>query len=49
MSEYTNITTLITTTPNIEELQTKCFNTITELFEKYKNLTKRIMTHCSLV
>ena len=46
MSEDT-ITT-ITTTPNIEELQAKCFTTITELFEKYKDheyMLQRINTH----
>ena len=40
--------TLITTTPNIEELQAKCFTTITELFEKYKDheyMLQRINTH----
>ena len=39
---------IITTTPNIEELQSKCFNTITELFEKYKDheyMLQRINTH----
>lgn len=49
MSENTNITTnIIATTPNIEEMQIKCFNTITELFEKYKNneyMLHRINTH----
>ena len=33
---------------NIEELQTKCFNSITELFEKYKDheyMLQRINTH----
>ena len=44
MSEYTNTTT----TPNIEELQAKCFTTIAELFEKYKDheyMLQRINTH----
>ena len=45
MSEYTNITT---NTTNNDDLKTKCFDAINELFEKYKDHTymlQRIHTH----
>jgi hypothetical protein len=45
MSEYTNITT---NTTNNDDLKSKCFDAINELFEKYKDHTymlQRIHTH----
>lgn len=48
MSESINITTNTNTTPNVDDLKTKCFNSITELFEKYKDheyMLQRINTH----